>query len=158
MGWYSHELLYDGSYVLDSADLEWQGSRAWHGRESGLGAEFGLWFGMGLPGLGGSESDSRTDDGDPFDDPMEMDDLDEAEPSPSPPSASNTAKKLELNLGLGISPANYTTRVALEIPGDSAYAPQIDEALNIDLNFGARLFYYPSLLRRLRPLFGVVFA
>ena len=44
--------------------------------------------------------------------------------------------------------------MALEIPGDSAYAPQIDEALNIDLNFGARLFYYPSLLRRLRPLFG----
>ena len=100
VGWYSHELLYDGSYVLDSADLEWQGSRAWNGRESGLGAEFGLWFGMGLPGLGGSESDSRTDDDDPFDDPMEMDDLDEAEPSPSPPSSSNTAKNMELNLGL----------------------------------------------------------
>ena len=61
---------------------------------------------------------------------------------------------MEVNLGFGVAPATYTTQVELEIPGDAAYDPQIDEALNVDLIFGARLLYYPSILKPFRPVLG----
>ena len=52
LGWYSHELVYDGMYLLDSADLEWQASRAWHGREAGLGPELAYGSGWACPIVG----------------------------------------------------------------------------------------------------------
>lgn len=153
VGWYSHDLVYDGRYLLDSADLEWQASRAWHGREAGLGAEVGLWLGMGLPHRGSSSAGDEME-ADPFDEAMEGDDWDEIESSPPPSSSSSRAKNMEVNVGFGVAPASYTTQVELEIPGDSAYDPQIDEALNLDLIFGARLLYYPSILKPFRPVLG----
>jgi len=64
------------------------------------------------------------------------------------------SKNLELDIGVGLAPTTYTTRVQLEIPGDTAYDPQENETTAMDLAFGVRLLAAPRPMQDLRPVFG----